>query len=925
MGSYDLLSPYIKGLIAEKGFRAETEVQEDAIARILGGENALIVSPTGSGKTEAAILPILDMMVKGPAQGTHGVRLLYISPLRALNRDLLERLEWWTKRLDIRMGVRHGDTPTEERRAQSLAPPDILITTPETLQVLLVSRNLAESLKSVKYLIIDEIHELAGDKRGSQLSMSVIRLEALTGAPIQKIGLSATVGNPEELARFLSPNEKCAVVRAFSPKSFEYEVVYQRGGDDDTGGPLFPDVAHRLRLILDRIKGKKALIFTNTRSEAESLASKMRMLEPRYPIGIHHGSLSAERRGSAEMGLKGGSIRGVICTSSLELGIDIGGLDMVIQYNSPRQASKLIQRVGRSGHSLEQVSKGTIVVQDSDDALEALALIRWAKAGMVEPIMIPDKPFDVMAQQLAGLVLKYGVMKDTEALEMFRKSYSFRGLKMEELEELLQYMANRKPPIIGHREGAIFRPRRTSELFDFYFNNLSMIPEELNYLVVDEAHVPQGQLDESFMAEYGEIGTKFILAGSAWVLTDVHRDKVYAKRTEAPEGAIPSWIGEEIPVVREVAQDVGKLRRSLAERIDAMGMDGALAANIEELGLDSESASNMMQEIEKQLEDGLPVPSDVLITVERAAPYIIIHSHMGLIINRTLARTLAYRLSEAINREVKVKNDAYRIVLETEGGSAGLVTDLLRGLEHEDIEPLIISSCINTGIFRRRLIQAARKMGVVQRGARVTLQDAQLLSTTLQGTVVYREALRTMMEEDLDPRGMIGLIRDIHAGAVELRDIGERKSPSPIAMIGLEEMARQGEVINPSRLKRLLIEAARARAEGCDRSLYCYSCKSVRTVAVSDLGDPPVCENCGSSEVTLMDGSIDIEYSVRAKGNDGAWKEAEMAAAIIRKYGKKGAIAMCFDIPLKRIPEVIEGREDDDLYLALINAEKRRF
>ncbi|MDG7042401.1 MAG: DEAD/DEAH box helicase, partial [Nitrososphaerota archaeon] len=322
MGSYDLLSPYIKDLIIEKGFKEETEVQEDAIAKILSGENALIVSPTGSGKTEAAILPILDMIVKGTRRG--GVSLLYISPLRALNRDLLERLEWWTKRLDIRMAVRHGDTPVEERRAQSLAPPEILITTPETLQVLLVSRNLAESLKSVKYLIIDEIHELAGDKRGSQLSMSVIRLEALTGYSIQKIGLSATIGNPEELAKFLSPNEKCAVIQVFSPKSFEYEVVYQKADDSDTGGPLFPDVVHRLKFILNHIRGKKALIFTNTRSEAESLASKVRMLEPRYPIGIHHGSLSAERRGGAEMSLKGGSIKGVICTSSLELGIDIG-------------------------------------------------------------------------------------------------------------------------------------------------------------------------------------------------------------------------------------------------------------------------------------------------------------------------------------------------------------------------------------------------------------------------------------------------------------------------------------------------------------------------------------------------------------------------------------------------------------------------
>ncbi|MGC8661001.1 MAG: DEAD/DEAH box helicase [Nitrososphaeria archaeon] len=919
MDSFPHLSEVLQSLVIEKGIDAPTEIQTKAIPAILTGKNALLISPTGSGKTEAVMLPIFDMMLS-EGRG-NGVSTLYITPLRALNRDLLDRLGWWARRLDFRMAVRHGDTPKADRRGQALAPPDILITTPETLQILLVARKLREMLRSVRHVVVDEVHELADDKRGTQLAISLKRLEALTGRQVQIVGLSATVGNAEEIARFLvGEGRDCEIIKAFPKKAFEFRVIYQKAREGEDGGPLFPDVAHRLRLIMENIRGKKSLVFTNTRSEAESLVSRMRLIDPKFPIAIHHGSLSISSRSSAEEGLKAGRVMGVICTSSLELGIDIGDLDVIVQYNSPRQASKLIQRVGRSGHSLSKVSRGIMIVQDSDDALEAVVLANRAMEGNVESINVPAAPLDVMQQQIAGLIMERTVIKDKELVSLLSSTYPYHDITPDSVISVINYMSERRPSLVRHLEGAIMRPPRAGPLFDYYFSNLTMIPEEVTYTVIDESGSGVGQLDESFISEYGEIGSKFILAGSAWIITDINRNRVFVKRVEDPSGAIPSWIGEEIPVVKEVAQEVGRIRGAIA----GMGTDEAVKFLTEQFPIDKESAENAIVEIELQVKRGLPVPSDSVITVEGAGSYIIVHTHLGLTENRTLSRMLAYLVSQNAGNPVKVKSDAYRIILESPGVSPEQVTNSIMQLMNADTASLARQSCEETGIFRRRLIQAARKMGAIEPGKMVTIDDAKLLATSLKGTAVYDEAIRTMMEEDLDWKAIADVLKSIRDGRVKVISLGQLKEPTPIAMIGLEEMARQGEVVDPARLKRLIIEGARARAMGCAKTLYCYSCNSVYPVEVYYLGDPPSCSRCGSTDISLVDADEASVIDMMSGKNDELRNRAEKARALIRDHGKKAAIALCFDVPISKIPETISGKEDDLFFLALMDAERKR-
>ncbi len=927
---FSLLSEVLQDLLKEKGLVEPTETQKASMEPILRGENVLVVAPTGSGKTEAAVLPIIDRMLKEGRRA--GVRLLYITPLRALNRDLIERFEWWCKRLDLRLAVRHSDTPTVERRRQSLVPPDILITTPETLQVLLVARRLREGLRNVEAIIVDEIHELASDKRGAQLSISLERLRELTGREFQRVGLSATVGNAEEVAAFLAgERRKVRVVKVSVYKAFEYRVVYPQPKEEG-GLPIHPSALARLKVIMDLLPEGPLLVFTNTRSEAEALASRLRLLMPRAQVSVHHGSLSAERRGAAEAGLRTGQLSGVICTSSLELGIDIGSINLVVQYNSPRQAGKLLQRVGRSGHSLERVSRGVIIAQDGDDVLEAMVLARRALEGEVERIIIPQKPLDALAQQLAGLVLEERALKADDAWEVVRRAYNYRNLKRDEVEEVAAFLAEKRPPVIRFYEGSMFRPPRSERLFRYYFQNLSMIPEEKQYPVITEDGKPVGVLDEAFMAEYGEMGTKFVLAGKAWIITQVFRGTVYVKEAEDEIGAIPSWIGEEIPVEEEVAMEVGRIRREIEMAVGEGRLSEFLKDLTRRYPIGLEDLREGVREVVEQATLGLPVPGDDLLTVEKVGEYVILHTHRGLRANRTLARLLAYAIGKPSGKQVRVKNDPYRIVFEGRGLSTEEVADALRSLSSADVVSMAKEACEDTGLFRRRLLQVAKKMGVIEKDAEITSQDVKLLASTLRGSVVYKEAMRTMLEEDLDVRAVHRLLRDLSEGRARLEDLGELKEPTPIARIGLEEMARHGELIDPGRMRRLLVESAKARIDGCVKALACMECWSASEVVVGELEDPPRCPKCKGLKVGLVDEDPEMVEMVlsrmkRRMALPSKLKRISMKISnthrIVERYGRRGAEALCFSIPLSKIPKIIERRTGDEFFLALLEEERR--
>ena len=378
--AFALLSPPLKRLLHETGISKPTPPQVEAIPLIAQGDNVLIIAPTGSGKTEAALLPLIDRMIRN--NDRQGISLVYITPLRALNRDLLKRLQTWSSKLGFSVEVRHGDTPAKDRRRMAVKPPDLLITTPETLQAVLPGRRMREHLRHVRSVIVDEIHELAGDRRGVQLTVGLERLREICVSGFQRVGLSATVGNPEEIALFLGGNQPVKIVQVPLNKSTMYKVEYPPPGEEDRdlARRLYttPEAAARLTLVDDLVEAHDStLIFVNSRVNAELLGSKFNMMDRK--IMVHHGSLPREERVRAEEAFKTGEIKGLVCTSTLELGIDIGSVDLVVQYMSPRQVSSLVQRVGRSGHTLARTSHGVLVSVSTEDLLESVGVIELAK------------------------------------------------------------------------------------------------------------------------------------------------------------------------------------------------------------------------------------------------------------------------------------------------------------------------------------------------------------------------------------------------------------------------------------------------------------------------------------------------------------------------------------------------------------------
>lgn len=953
--AFDLFVKPIRRLIEKRGFKEPTEPQQKTMPKILEGKNVLLISPTATGKTEAAMLPVLDMLIKMPERKP-GIKVLYITPLRALNRDMLERLEWWCNNLDVKLAVRHGDTDQKERARQSRSPPDVLITTPETLQVILIGWKLRQHLRQIRFVIVDEVHEMADSKRGSQLSLALERLRWVADSPFQLIGLSATIGSPEKVAQFLVGNQRpVEIINVPVARRMDLKILYPKptSEDNELASLLFthPEVAARLRIIREYIeKHKSVLLFTNTRAISEVLASRFKVWDVDFPVSIHHGSLAKPSRIAAERGLKGGTLKGLVATSSLELGIDVGRIDLVIQYMSPRQVTRLIQRVGRSGHRIGRIAKGVIITMDSDDTLEAMVIARRAYEETLEPVIIPPKPYDALTHQIAGLLMKKKRWYLPEILDMFNKAYPYLDLNPEDIKAVLEYMHARFPRLawVSFEDMLAVKPRQSKALFEYYFENLSMIPYEQQYLIVDDStETAIGVLDEAFVAEYGKPGVKFIIRGSPWKIVNVAEDHIYVKPVDDPTGAIPSWIGEEIPVPFEVAQEVGWIRGFIEEQLKKGTSPEEIAASLsQKYPADKDAVLRATVETVEHVRKGLQVPTDKRITVEDWEEFIIIQANFGSLTNRALAQLIGNTLSEQTGYAVVVQHDPYRVFIQNPSGvDAKQIIQMLNETKETsdlEIQDTLTKAAVKTGLFKRRLIHVARRFGAVKKWADLSRVSLQSLLQSLEDTVIYDEALKETFTKDLDLDHLLKVFDWVRKGEIEIVRLETGGTATPVARVGIERVSMKTDLIPPEKMKRILVESAKARLLNEVRAFVCTNrdCGGyLEMIRIKDLPDKPACPKCGSPALGVLSSEEDQIWPIvekkgekLTKAEQKLWNQARETAKLVAKYGKPAAVALAGRrLKTADASDVLseEGHLSDHFFELVMEAErkalKRRF
>jgi len=831
---FELFNPQLQKIIKSR-FKKPTLPQKLAIPSILKRKNILLEAPVGSGKTEAVMLPLFHFLME---QELNPITILYITPLRALNRDMLDRLIWWCNKLEIEVSVRHGDTSQYERRMQTEFPPQLLITTPETLQAILPGKRLKEHLKNVKYVVVDEAHEIADSKRGTQLTLALERLKELCG-DFQVIGLSATVGSPEQVAKFICPNKPIEIVKATLSKGMEIKVVnpISKPKDKAIGKKLFcsTETAARLRTIMELIKEHRSILtFTNTREFAEILSSRIKTLDKKFPAGIHHSSLSKTVRIKSEKDFKQEKIKSIISTSSLQLGIDIGSIDLVLQYMSPRQITQAIQRVGRSGHELERISKGVIISTDEDDIFEATVIARKALQEELEPLRFHKNSLDVLAHQIIGLTMDSWKVELEKAYEIVRRAYPYRDLKYTEFLEVCKQLQQLGLVFLN---GYIKKRRRGLQ---YYFTQLSTIPDQKSYRVfntLDNSFVVV--LDEEFVALHGQVGSNFIVKGDAWHILDVTEDKVLVEPTVDIEAAIPAWEGELIPVSYEVAQEVGRLRKIISG-YSGYSNEEIVKKLLNLYPIDENSARKMIELIKKQVKDTI-VPDEKTILIEDYENTVVMHACFGSLVNQTLGRFIVALLTSRIG-SVGLKTDPCRIMLQFQTKNVELIKEILFDTKPELLRNYIEMSLTKSDLFQWKFVHVAKRFGAIRRGADYGRVRMKRIIEDYVGSPIFKETLKELETEKLDIEKATEILRKIQNKKIK---VIFKPGLSPLGRIGIKH--KYAEVIGPERPEKEIFELFKQRLLSSKVRLVCVNCGQWdQSYTVKRIPKDVKCRKCGA-------------------------------------------------------------------------------
>ncbi|WP_267243793.1 DEAD/DEAH box helicase [Streptomyces sp. PR69] len=860
-------------------FSAPTAAQEGAWRAIEEGSDVLVVAPTGSGKTLAAFLAALDRLASSPppAEAKKRCRVLYVSPLKALAVDVernlrspLSGIRQESVRLglpepDVRVGIRSGDTPAAERRALATRPPDILITTPESLFLMLTSAT-REALTGVETVILDEVHAVAGTKRGAHLALSLERLDELLPRPARRIGLSATVRPVDEVARYLSPQRRVEIVQPPSGKEFDLSVVVPVedlgelggspavGADGMAGGEqpsIWPHVEEK---IADLVQAHRStIVFANSRRLAERLCNRLneiayeRAMGEALPEGAppaeimaqsgaahgapallaraHHGSVSKEQRAQVEEDLKAGRLPAVVATSSLELGIDMGAVDLVVQVESPPSVASGLQRVGRAGHQVGAVSRGVVFPKYRGDLVQAAVVTERMRGGAIEALRVPANPLDVLAQQLVAMVALDAWQSD-DLLALVRRAAPFASLPESAFTAVLDMLAGRYP-------SDAFAELRPRVVWDRVAGTVTGRPGAQRLAVTSGGTIPDrglfgvflagadpkkgggrvGELDEEMVYE-SRVGDVFTLGTTSWRIEDITRDRVLVSPAPGVPGRLPFWKGDQLGRPLELGRAVGAFLREIGGLPAEDARLRLLAA-----GLDAWAAGNVLAYLDEQRRACGHVPDDRTILVERFRDElgdwrVVIHSPFGAQVHAPWALALGARLTERFGMDAQVMHADDGIVLRLpDADLMGL--DLLdqepAGPTHQDpvydseqapvgaadavfdkgeISQLVTDQVGSSALFAARFRECAARALLLPRrnpGKRTPLwqqrqRAAQLLQVASEfgSFPIVLEAVRECLQDVFDVPGLTELMGDIESRRVRLVEV-TTPEPSPFA------------------------------------------------------------------------------------------------------------------------------------------------
>lgn len=853
--------------------------------------------------------------------------MIYITPMRALNRDLLKRLDFWSKKLGFTVEIRHGDTPQKERRKQSIKPPDFLVTTPETLQAILPGKRLRTHLRHVRWVVIDEVHELAGDRRGVQLTVGLERLRKITDREFQRIGLSATVGNPEQIAAFIAGKSTSEVLQVSPPKEAKYFVEFPHPTDEDhvIAQSLYtaPEAAARLNRIWELVEDHDStLIFGNSRTNAETLGSKFHQLKRN--VAVHHGSLPREERVRVENDFKNGRIKALVCTSTMELGIDIGNVDLTIQYMSPRQVTSLIQRVGRSGHRLDRVSEGAIVAVSTEDILESVAAIQKAREKTVEPVKIHEKALDVLAHQITGAVLESdSPVKTDEAFELVRSAYPYRELTREEFDKVTSFMEKMRHLRIENSHLA-----RGSRTRQYYFENLSMIPDERRYQVIDvSTQQSVGILGEEFMMTKARLGLHFIVKGKVWQIEQISDDaRVYVTPVEDPTAAVPGWDGEMLPIPFDLAQHVGRLRSEVAEELGSSDVSTVVGLMEHRWPAERFGIRKVVEELDEHCKMKAPVPTEKRIVIEAFDRFLIIHASFGETVNNTLGEIC----EELLSRKGLVGNwwaDGYRILLEltttTEELSLEELRSVLFGIEQGVLEQVFNGILHRHFPFGYYLKFIAERFGVMKRGLMYSGDSLRELGLRFRMTPIYDETIREALLLHVDYPRVRGIYKSIRDGSIEVALFRAGENPTPLGFHLLNKHLDVPELVAPETVERDTIERLRYSLDNMTVDLLCFECGALmQAIVVKALSKKPSCSSCSSGLLAVSSWSTDfltriLQKKLKAKlleqGEIDILSRARRSADLVLSYGKRAVVAQCvYGIGPQTASRILAKMHDED-------------